>query len=155
MNITEPRIIYKPAFRVAGIPLEGEPDTSSLDAVWEKLAERFGEIPHADPDQGFGVHTSIDQGHIYLAGLAVQKDGHLPEGMAEFDFGPNVYAVFPHRGDLTGLSETIEMIFDTWLPQSDYRLAEEFYFEFYDDHFQPGSPDSVIFIFVPVVEVSR
>lgn len=55
MKITEPRIIYMPAFRVAGIPLEGEADTSSLDAVWEKLAERFGEIPQQilTRDSGF------------------------------------------------------------------------------------------------------
>ena len=148
----EPRIIFKPAFRVAGIPLIGEEITSSLDEVWENLADRYSEIPHADPDQGFGVHLFNEAGHHYLAGLAVKKDGNLPEGMAEVEFGPNAYAVFFHRGDLARLSETVTAIFETWLPQSGYRLAEDFYFEFYDDQFQPGSPDSVVFIFIPVVE---
>lgn len=152
MTITEPRIVYKPAFRVAGIPLNGEEIANSLDMVWEILADRYCEIPHADPDQGFGVHTFNEQGHHYLAGLAVHKDGRLPDGMAEFAFDPHAYAVFPHRGDLGDLTDTITAIFDNWLPQSGYRTADEFYFEYYDDHFQPDSPDSVIFIFVPVVE---
>ena len=148
----EPRIIYKPGFSVAGICLDAEEVTNSLDEVWEDLADRYREIPHADPDQGFGVHTFTDVGHYYLAGLAVQKDGDLPEGMIELEISPNAYAVFPHRGDLGALPKTFAAIFDTWLPESDYQHAEEFYFEYYDDHFQPGSSDSVIFIFVPVVE---
>lgn len=152
MNIIEPRIIYKPAFRVIGIPLNGVEIANNLDAVWEKLADRYSEISHADPDQGFGVHTFNEQGHFYLAGLAVHKDGHLPEGMAELAIDPHAYAVFPHRGDSADLTDTITAIFDNWLPQSGYRMADEFYFEYYDDHFQPGSLDSVIFIFLPVVE---
>jgi AraC family transcriptional regulator len=152
MNIIEPRIIYKPAFREAGIPLNGEEISDRLDAVWEKLADRYSEIPHADPDQGFGVHTFNEQGHHYLAGLAVQKDGFLPEGMAELAIEPHAYAVFTHRGDLGSLPDTVSVIFDNWLPHSGYQMADEFYFEYYDDHFQPGSLDSVIFLFVPVVE---
>lgn len=154
MNIINPRIIYKPAFRVAGISLDGEKVKSDLDGVWEKLAERYSEIPHADPDHGFGVHTFSCEGHRYLAGLAVEKDGSLPVGMAEESIGPNAYAVFIHRGVLGNLEETVLEIFDIWLPQSGYQLAEEFYFEFYDDQFQPGSEDSVVFIFVPVIEAS-
>jgi len=154
MKIAETRIIYKPAFKVAGIPLYlyGEKVESDLESVWEELAERYSEIPHTDPDQGFGVHTFSTEGHRYLAGLAVKKDGSLPAGMTELAICPNAYAVFVHRGILGNLEETVMEIFDIWLPQSGYTLAEEFYFEFYDDQFQPGSPDSVVFIFVPVVE---
>ncbi len=153
MNILEPRIIYKPAFKVVGIPLDGDELLNDLDGVWENLAARHNEIPHADPDQGFGVHTFSEKGHHYLAGLAVHEDGRLPEGMAQKLIGSNAYVVFTHRGDLAHIEETITGIFDTWLPSSGYRLAEELFFEYYDDHFQPGSPDSVVFIFVPVVEV--
>ena len=152
MKITEPRIIYKPAFRVVGIPLESEKIANDLDGVWEELADRYNEIPHADPDQGFGVHRFTDQSHTYMAGLSVRKDGFVPEGMAEESIDPHAYAVFIHRGIVASLGETITEIFDKWLPKSGYDLAEEFYFEFYDDQFQPNSPDSVIFIFVPVVE---
>ena len=155
MNIKELRIIYKPAFRVVGIPQDGKESTNNLDALWEKLAGRFSEIPQADPDQGFGVHTFSPDGHCYLAGLSAVKDGHLPEGMAELVIDPNAYVVFTHRGDLGALPTTIKAIFDTWLPESNYQHAEEFYFEYYDDHFQPGSSESVIFIFVPVVELER
>ena len=148
----EPRIIFKPAFNVVGIPMEDQANNNDLECAWEKLAERYSEIPQADPDQGFGVHIFSDHGHRYLAGLAASKDGRLPEGMVEHSIGSNAYAVFAHGGDSKRLPEMVTAIFDDWLPQSGYRLAEEFYFEYYDDHFQPGSPDSVIFIFVPVVE---
>jgi AraC family transcriptional regulator len=151
MKMLEPQIIYKASFRVVGIPLEGEAIDNDLESAWEKLADRYSEIPHADPDQGFGVHTFSSAGHRYLAGLAVAKDGCLPDGMAELGIDPHAYAVFTHRGDTAALPETITAIFDVWLPESGYKPVDEFYFEYYDDHFQPGSPNSILFIFVPVI----
>jgi len=150
----EPQIIYKPAFTVIGIPYVGENLERDMDALWVQLAKRYAELPHADPDQGFGVHKFSDDGRSYLAGFAAHRDGTLPPGMVEQWICENAYAVFIHRGSLASLAETMTRIFDRWLPGSGYQLAEDYFFECYDDRFNPGSPDSVVFIYVPVREIN-
>lgn len=148
----EPRIIYKPAFRVVGFSRNGALEHEDTERLWDMLSARYREIPGVDPDMGYGVHCHTGQGHKYLAGLASREDGPIPEGMTAEIFGPHAYAVFHHRGRVGGLSETVEKVFEEWLPAAGKSPLDGFYFEFYDDHFQPDSEDSIIFIWVPVKE---
>jgi AraC family transcriptional regulator len=148
----EPQFLAKPAFQVVGIPLNGKDRVSEIDALWDQLAACYAEIPHADPDQGYGVHRLHADRREYLAGLAVRKAGTIPAGMAAQQIPANVYAVFLHRGLATDLMQTIEEILRVWLPESGYHWAGDYFFEYYDDRFQPGSRDSVIFIYLPIRE---
>lgn len=154
----EPRIIYKPAFSVVGISQPFTAWDGQVDALWAQLEQRYLEISIADPDIGFGVHTWKDGKDRYLAGLALRKVpgrggmGPLPQGMTRLSFDPHAYAVFTHNGVMAGMTETISTIYEGWLPGSSYRSAADFYFEYFDDRFQPGSRDSVLFIFVPVTK---
>ncbi len=147
-----PRIIYKAGFTVVGLVHMGEIKDGSKDALWEELGRRYKEIPQADPDIGFGVHTKADGELRYLAGLRAGHLGELPAGMIKQAFPPHVYAVFTHRGRMEALPSSIDSIFQSWLPTSSYNLDGEYYFEYYDDRFQPNSRDSVIFLWVPVRE---
>jgi AraC family transcriptional regulator len=146
----EPRIIYKPAFRVVGFSQNGEEEDKDTENLWEQLSARYHEIPGADPDVGYGVHRHTDQGQRYLAGLAVWQDGPVPPGMSTEAFDEHAYAVFYHRGRMDGLPGTMEMVFKDWLPAAGKSPLDGFYFEFYDDHFQPDSEDSIIFIWIPI-----
>ena len=146
-----PRIILKPAFTVVGISrplarLDGE-----LESLWRELGDRYAEIPQADPDAGYGVHTRDTAGPIYLAGLALGAGaGEIPRDMTTLQIEAHAYAVFVHTGLQQNLPQTANAIYAGWLPASGYRLAADFYFELYDDRFNPGSPDSVVFLWVPV-----
>ena len=157
----EPRILYKPAFSVVGFSQPFLGWDGELDALWKKLESRYREIPLADPDIGFAVHTWTPSQKLYLAGMALRKvPGRgqavsLPPGMTRLSFDPNAYAVFPHRGLVGGLSETLRMINRDWLPASRYRSAANYFFEVYDDRFQPGSDDSLLFVYVPVTLIAR
>ncbi len=146
----EPRIIYKPAFKVVGFSRNGGGEDKDTECLWDLLGARYREIPGADPDVGYGVHCITDHGHRYLVGLAVRQDGPVPPGMSAEEFDSHAYAVFYHRGRMGGLPETVEKVFDEWLPAAGKSPLEGFYFEFYDDHFQPDSDDSIVFIWVPV-----
>lgn len=148
----EPRIIYKPAFTVVGFAQAVDGGGGDHESLWEQLAARFREIPFANPDVGYGVHITRERTHSYLVGLGVtQAGGPVPAGMSHFAMGPQTHAVFAHSGWMVGLPQTVTAIYDTWLPKVGYRPAEDYYFEFYDDHFQPNSALSTIFIWVPVV----
>ena len=151
----EPRIVYKPAFSVVGIWQNGNPSNSTVDGLWERLGEHFPEIPCVDPDQGYGVHVKSGNEEKYLAGLMVRSGipaGKLPEGMALLSLEAHAYAVFHHSGRMIKIDSTLRAVFSTWLPNSGYQTAADFYFEYFDDRFQPGSDDSLLFIYVPVRE---
>lgn len=148
----EPRIIYRPAFSVVGFAQNG--GGGDGEGLWAQLGAHYREIPHADPDVGYGVRSIMDGNPSYLVGLAVREEGPAPPGMTAARFTPNTYAVFVHRGRAEALAETVQAALGEWLPNSDYRLAGDRYFEYYDDHFDPGSDGSVIFIWVPVDPVA-
>ena len=148
----EPQFLAKPAFRVVGIPTNDKDHVSDVDALWDQLAACYDQIPDADPDQGYGVHRFHADRREYLAGLAVGTAGTIPVGMAAQHIPANAYAVFLHHGLATDLVQTVEQIFNVWLPGSGYHWAGRYYFEYYDDRFQPGSWDSIIFIYLPIRE---
>jgi len=147
-----PRIVYKAGFTVVGFAHDGWKPGSDADGVWDELSERYAEIRGADPDAGFGVHTWTGSDRRYLIGLAVRQDGALPAGMAAHRFEAHAYAVFAHVGQMPELSQTVARIFEVWLSGSTYERDGDFYYEYYDDRFQPGSRDSVVFVWVPVRE---
>jgi len=147
-----PWLVYKPAINLVGIPLQDGALSKHYDALWDALSARYAEIPYADPDQGYGLHCLNSVEPTYLAALAVNKIGVVPDGMAAKMLPANTYAVFSHHGLSEDLLQTVDRIFSKWLPGSSYQLAGDFYLENYDDRFQPGSAESVVSIYVPVIE---
>ncbi len=146
----KPWLLYRPAFNVVGIPLNGGDLSRQFDALWDQLAARYAEIPHVNPDQGYGLHSLADHEQAYLAALAVREVDVIPEGMTARQLPSNTYAVFVHHGLSAHLSQTVERVFSEWLPGSSYQLAGDYYFEYYDDRFHPVSPESLIFVYVSV-----
>jgi len=156
MNLN-PRIILKPAFTVVGLTCLEPELNGSTEALWAQLGERYQEIPQADPDAGFGVHTWGQTGRQYLAGLALRGgagSSQCPHGMTTLQIEAHAYAVFTHTGLMRDLPDRVNHIYGEWLPGSGYRGAGDFYFEYYDDRFLPGSCDSVVFVYVPVLSPS-
>ena len=147
----KPRIIYKAGFTVTGIALDGDRQPQDREDLWERLGERFREIPQADPDVGYGVvWTRPEDGVSYLAGLSAGPSAAPPRGMVTRRFREGLYAVFHHAGPLSGLPETVDRVFEEWLPQVGVEISGEYYFEVYDDRFEPGKVDSILFLWVPV-----
>ncbi len=154
----EPQIIIKPAFTVVGLSHRGENLDGSTEDLWEQLNTRFQEITGADPDTGFGVHCWNGVERHYLAGMAVrggivgEEAPDVPEGMTACQLKKHAYAVFPHYGPVDQLETTIKWIFGKWLKGSSYKAVDNYFFELYDDRFQPDSEDSILLIYVPVEE---
>ncbi len=147
-----PRIVYKAGFTVVGFAHDGWKPGNDADGLWDELSERHAEICGADPDTGFGFHTWTASVRRYLVGLAVRDSRTVPTGMALQHIEAHAYAVFVHNGQLSELAQTVARIFEEWLPGSAYEQDGDFYFEYYDDRFQPNSRDSVVFVWVPVRE---
>jgi len=149
-KVLTPRIIYKAGFTVVGLVCNSDCSNGTKDALWEELSTRFMEIPQVDPDVGYGVYTGVAAEGHYLAGLSVKLPCVLPDGMVAQNYSAHTYAVFAHCGRMDSMSELVNDIFGGWLPGAHYLPDGDFYFEYYDDRFDPNSKDSVIFLWVPV-----
>ena len=146
-----PRLLYKAGFTVTGLSMDGGRLAESRDGLWERLGERFREIPQADPDVGYGVVWTRPEKEVhYLAGLAAGPGSMTPKGMMTQHFSKQLYAVFHHTGPLTALQKTVKQIFNVELPHIGYEVSGDYYFEVYDDRYDPGEADSIVFIWVPV-----
>lgn len=148
-------LIIKPkeSFKIIGLQLVGNSDNKDFPALWGKLNDRVEEVkPLAKkPIVAYGVCSNFDmETNIfdYMAGLEVEENSPIPEGMVELEIPTNDYAVFPCT--LPTLMETIKNVQDNWLPNSEYKRAPGPEFELYEADFDPNTENSTLYLYIPV-----
>lgn len=151
-TIAPPKIVARDAFGVIGLCYRGNNDNQEIPALWDAFVPRAREITHVvNEDVVYGIADSFDRASgtfEYLAGLEVMRDAPVPGGMVSWTIPAQTYAIF--NCTLPTLMRTFQFAYDTWMPQADYRRAPGPEFELYDDRFNPGNPDSLISIYIPV-----
>ncbi|MGC9362707.1 MAG: GyrI-like domain-containing protein, partial [Candidatus Syntrophosphaera sp.] len=89
--------------------------------------------------------------YMYFAGVEVEDGMKVPEGAKIHKVPAGHYAVFEHRGDIASIGETYDYIYGKWMYESGRKPARQDMFELYDERFEPGSGESVVEIWVPVI----
>jgi AraC family transcriptional regulator len=149
-------VLERPAFTVVGLAIRTQPRSAEIPALWPKFVPRIPQIPDlAEAHVTYGV-MQFHQGAVaplfYMAAVAVSSSERIPSGMESLVLAAGTYAVF--RYPLSGLGEGFGEIFNRLLPSSDYQQAAGPYFERYDAAFDPGNPESLVEIYLPVRERS-
>jgi AraC family transcriptional regulator len=151
---TQPQLITKPAFTVVGLLLHTQPMSPEIPALWDKFVPRMGEIPHQAAEHvSYGLMGRFDPAtgmFDYMAGNPVTQVNQLPVGMSRWDLAANTYAVL--ETTLSGIGETMNYLYQTWLPASNYYPVDAPSFERYGEAFSPANP--VVEIYVPVKQKS-
>ena len=158
VNKMQPKIITKPAFTVVGLRYFGKNQNQEIPELWAQYnshIEQHGSIKNETGEACIGLCITPDDEPIegafeYVAGVPVTEPDDIPEGFVVRQVPEHTYAVFAHQGDLASLGKTYQYIYETWLPQSGYQLAEKLDFEYYDDAFKDFAPDSVFYIYLPI-----
>jgi AraC family transcriptional regulator len=152
----QPQIVEKPQLTVVGLETAFlhalSPDATNVEVIgplWEQFLPRANQIPHRVGDEMYGVifgRPAAQRSHpdelMYVAGVAVNEVGELPEGMVSRTIPAGTFAVFVHRGPIKGIRDTVQKIYRVWLPQSGYEHAEIADVELYDHRFCLESADS-------------
>lgn len=151
----KPTFVTKPAFDVVGLSYVGKNEHSEIPAMWQQFLPRIEEPGRAEPDVAYGVCISHGEGLAdgkfeYVAGVEVRHQEPVPDGMVRRHIPQRKYARFTHHGPLDKLGETYQAIYDSWLPNSGMELDDMFDMEEYTATFEPGSPDSEMYIYVAV-----
>jgi predicted transcriptional regulator YdeE len=168
--VIEPtRIIERPRLRLAGFSFYGDPfafsDGWSMDNEIGRLWQRFmaffaahdNHIPGMTEEQAmFEVHVEHPETRSkglfeVFVGVPVGAWDALPVELVVKVLPPVRYAVFTLRGEaITG--DWGRDIYREWLPQSAYRVAYPYSFQYYDDRFKglDQVAASVLDVYVPV-----
>ena len=146
----QPQLITKPAFTVVGLLLHTQPMSPEIPALWDKFVPRIGEIPHqTEGHVSYGLMGRFEQAtgmFDYMAGNPVTQVDQLPTGMSRWDLAANTYVVLETA--LAKIGETMDYLYRTWLPSSDYQAVDAPSFERYGETFSPDNP--VLEVYVPV-----
>lgn len=149
----EPQIVNRQDFHVAGLLVRGNNEEGELTALWQRFGEHTEAFEKmAASEAAYGVIDNFDEEagvFDYLAAVEVSGEEDVPEGMEVWRLLAQNYAVFPTT--LATLKETIDQIYGSWLPHSNYHRAPGPEFEYYDGTFDPDDPSSQLYLYIPVV----
>lgn len=170
-----PVIIKRPAFKVAGYGIKTNVSngnyTKDVASFWsnydgENLESKMYEIlnPPKHGEVGLCVSSNSESGDaIYLLGVIVDDFTKVTDDMITVEVPKATYAVFTtapvdtssdsEDNDFANvIKQTWKYIFEEWFKDSEYTFDEsKIDFEYYDERCH-GRKDTVMDIYVPVVE---
>ncbi len=160
-QMQDPKFIDYPAFQAIGLKGSySEAGRADIGRLWQRFNDEAARIDGGQATAAYGIcmPADPDQGRFdYIAALAVAPGSAAPDGMVSVEIPAQHYAVFTHRvGDANltrDLLPTLNLIWEQWLPASDYEYSGGPDFELYDDRFDPTGPDGPtgeFDIYVPV-----
>jgi AraC family transcriptional regulator len=153
VTLAEPRFVAAKTMLVAGISGRFSYETTSgIPSLWQRFVPHFGHVPGQLGGVSYGVcYNDDDEGNFdYLAGVEVSSFSDLPPELDRVRVPEQNYAVFTHRGHVSGIKGAFHAIWSEWLPRSGRKAAEGPSFERYDERFDPQSGNGTVEIWVPL-----
>ena len=117
--------------------------------VMHRVGADFFSIQVYDPSldfASFGPQTIFTK----CAMVEVSEFENIPEGMETHTMKGGLYAVFVHRGPVHSFPKTMQYIFGSWLPQSEYELDQREHFELLGEKYNPTSAESEEEVWIPI-----
>ncbi len=122
--------------------------------LWDQLMPLVSKIPYAQEEFGYGIIESNENtsGELnYYATVGVSDIGNLTDKMTHIVLPEQKYAKFSHKGTLESLDHTVNYIYSTWLPNSEFYYADQPDIEIYGGEFKPDSVNSKMYYCIPVI----
>ena len=151
---TQPHMVEKKAFRVAGLRYEGKSEHGEVPALWDQFIPQVGElVPDPAHWVGYGVARAIPGVDVadrweYLAAVEVAPGASIPADMVAWEIPALTYAVLPAH-DVPGIGPVSDYLCQQWLPHSAEWEdgGEGFMMEVYPETF---SQDLIIYLHFPL-----
>lgn len=152
-----PRFLQLPPLLLAGMrePLD-EQSSRTIPLLWQKFAPHIGNIPHQKIRAAFGLCVrspdSSNGFYYYMAACEVAEFSDLPADLSPLIVPAYKYAIFSHETHVSLLKETIDAVFDQWLPSSGFAHNPEsiHFFERYGDEYCPDVGVGGIEVWLPI-----
>ena len=139
---------------LAGMNGRYTPKTSAdIPSLWQSFVPYLDDMPYyAGPAYTtYGVcYNQSDTGFDYLCAVEVRDGADLPPAFTTVRLEPQTYAVFPHKGHISGLRSTWAAIWDKWLPETGLQVLPAPFFEKYGPEFNGRTGEGGLEVWVPV-----
>jgi AraC family transcriptional regulator len=157
VQLEAPRIENAKALRIAGLREHYTSETmKNIPELWLRFGPHLGNIPGQVGRVAYGscFNALSPDGINYLAGVEVSSSSGLPGDFSVVTIPAQKYAIFPHRGHVSELRETLDAI-DKWLPGSGLEAAcgsaeTPSFFERYSEEFDPRTGMGGMEVWVPI-----
>jgi AraC family transcriptional regulator len=154
-RLDDPRFETAPAMLMAGLQQTyNYGGNAGIPSQWQQFNTHDGSIPGQIGNAAYGICTQEegqDSSFQYMTAVQVRDAGELPEGFESLKLPAQTYAIFAHRGHISGIQATCNAIFTEWLPSSGYRHAGlPDLMERYDERFDPRTGMGLTEIWLPV-----
>jgi len=150
-----PRLETGKPMLIAG--LRGYFSTADSDAIpeqWQRL-EFYGNIRGTVGRAHYGLCFHEPNGIEYLSGVEVTGIAGTLGELSHARIPAQTYAVFPHREHVSKLGDTLDVIWNEWLPESGLEVAPAQkgmpdFFERYGEDFDPRTGYGDVEVWVPI-----
>ncbi|MCP2073239.1 UNVERIFIED_ORG: AraC family transcriptional regulator [Pseudomonas lini] len=153
ITLSEPRFETRSEFFIAGL---GERFTfdknEGIVGLWQAFAPYIERMPDQISTWTYGLccNPAEDGSFEYIAGTEVSRVDDLPAVFRHFRVPRQNYAVFRHLGHISTIHQTFFSIFNHWLPESEYELADAPEFEQYSADFEPSQGKGYVEVWIPI-----
>ena len=128
-----------------------------IASLWRRFLSHSSGADHKTRNPSYGVCLDCmgSDTFDYLCGIEIPDSTSAPESWARVRMAAHTYAVFRHPGPVSDLRETVNAIFEQWLPHSGLEVAETApdepdFLECYSHEFDPDSGLGGIEIWIPI-----
>lgn len=158
--ITEPRIINKEEFILAGYRKHTSNGFQVIGEAWQELKANMDKIKRVNSNTMYGFEDYSEDfcreplQFYYMAAVEIERDTDVLEKMYVKKVPESLYAVFSVNGNNKNneIYKAFQYIYNVWLPNSEYCLSDELCadFEYYDERWNCQSASSQIDIYIPI-----
>ncbi|HQR05581.1 MAG TPA: GyrI-like domain-containing protein [Gemmatales bacterium] len=153
LRLGEPRFENSKERLIAGLQSNYTMETrKNIPGQWTRFAPMIGKIAGQVGKSSYGVcyNCKPDGSFDYLTGVEVNDTKGLPAGFAQVKLPGQRYAVFTHSQPVTQIPNTIETIWNKWVPDCGLKVDNSPCFERYTEAFNPQTGIGGTEIWVPL-----
>jgi len=152
-HLEAPSLVEEDCVRVVGLSEMCSFDsTIGIPAQWQRFMPYYEAIADKVDSIPVGVnHAADDEGQFqYLCGVQVSRFNGSARELLKLEIPPRTYAVFQHRGHVSGLTQTYRTIWNEALPALDRRVADAPTLERHSPTFNPRTGEGGIALWIPL-----
>lgn len=153
----ESKIIEKEKLILVGL-INNATKNSNFGAYWDVFFKEQSKIKRVNNTTFYGLETYSNDftetcTWYYMPSVEVETIEEIPSNMFIKVLPKSTYAVFTIKWEFgKNVGKTFDYIFQSWLPNSGYKVGLAFDFEYYDERFDIQNPDSEMDIYIPIIK---
>lgn len=158
IKLEPPRLESGRRLLIAGIGARYTCEASAgIPSQWQRFLPHLDHIPGQIARTAYGVScNSDDAGSFdYVCGVEVKDFLRIPADWSRVRIAEQKYAVFAQRDHISTIRSTWNTIWNEWLPNSEYEVADAPDFERYGEHFNSTTGTGGFEIWIPVKASSK